>query len=444
MAVSDELRCSVEKLMLQAEVSGGIVRATSAIFEILKEQSLAHQMRIRPMLMHVHPLNRDGAGINASECHGLLDDILSLGWDWSQTHAVGIEVASTKLEEVYTFNAGLVSNSMGLLPPCEKSTVKFASLSASHTNQVLRLIASSWSHASECPLVVNGKLSLEHLKHLDSAFADAAQNGLNWLIISSEVLEAFPGLAAMIQEACNATGQVQRKEHELQICRRIHTVWKHAHGVTNKLVAYSDIKGKILRSKPACAAACPFMFQFLLKFGGGPNAEAFFETEAYVRGRAASRSMQPDMWDALGFESRGGIPLLRFRHAVLKACYIMDMEKGIASSEIKRMHSMQIVKDAEALMQEMRELISSAELHMCMAVHEFEMQCVLVAFSKRLKQKDEKVPETLSQAALVCVDRIEQEHKVRVSGKWDSANLSRPSASTAAASHEGVKSLCRS
>ena len=57
-------------------------RIVSAVDEILKEleqQGLADRMSIPPKLMGVHPCNRDGYGISATEVHALGSEIVSMG-----------------------------------------------------------------------------------------------------------------------------------------------------------------------------------------------------------------------------------------------------------------------------------------------------------------------------------------------------------------------------
>ena len=68
--------------------------------------------------------------------------------------------------------------------PSEVLTVKVLSLSASHTNWTLRLVASRASHDS-AELCVNG-VSLEQVKARDAVFAEHVELGLNWRVIANQ------------------------------------------------------------------------------------------------------------------------------------------------------------------------------------------------------------------------------------------------------------------
>ena len=138
--------------------------------------------------------------------------------------AVATEVpqTDTKVEE---FNRKLVLRSQNMLP----GTVKFASLSArlsaTHTNLVLRLFQAGCKHSDE-RFCTSGHLSMEKLKKHDPIYHDAVTHGLYWDIVSSEVLDAFPELASLIQLTANTSGQLQRKETELQLAKRIYACWE--------------------------------------------------------------------------------------------------------------------------------------------------------------------------------------------------------------------------
>ena len=111
--------------------------------------------------------------------------------------------------------------------PSEVLTVKVLSLSASHTNWTLRLVASRASHDS-AELRVNGALSLEQVKARDAVFAEHVELGLNWRVIAKEVAEAFPSVLQLVQAAQNAT--LQKSESEL--LRRIFSLAKTMHRQT--------------------------------------------------------------------------------------------------------------------------------------------------------------------------------------------------------------------
>ena len=203
--------------------AGGHVAAISNLFTYLKSCNLMYTQRVIPPLVHIHTDKRDGLGCYPTEVHGLLTDIGSSGWSWSEVKAVATEVpqTDTKVEE---FNRKLVLRSQNMLP-----TVKFASLSArlsaTHTNLVLRLFQAGCKHSDE-RFCTSGHLSMEKLKKHDPIYHDAVTHGLYWDIVSSEVLDAFPELASLIQLTANTSGQLQRKETELQLAKSIYACWE--------------------------------------------------------------------------------------------------------------------------------------------------------------------------------------------------------------------------
>ena len=123
------------------------------------------------------------------------------------------------------FNQNLWQSARGLLSPIEEDeegTVKFASLSCTHTNQVLRLFHYGMEHSDE-KYTSHGKLSKEKLRMLDSEYHDAVEHGLWWDVISAdlaEVLDKFPSLPTMLQACYNTGAPLQRRETELQMARR--------------------------------------------------------------------------------------------------------------------------------------------------------------------------------------------------------------------------------
>ena len=89
--------------------------------------------------------------------------------------------------------------------------------------------------------------------------------------------EAYPQIAGLLQQASNTGGQLARAEGELQFGRRMHNVWTQlVKDSPGKDIPFKDVKSLLLRSKPQCATSIPFLWQYLLKFGGGQDARHFY------------------------------------------------------------------------------------------------------------------------------------------------------------------------
>ena len=94
----------------------------------------------------------------------------------------------------------------------DPGALKILSLSASHTNFALRLVASAAPHDSET-LSVNGILSLEQVRQRDPVLAQHVEHGLTWNVIAKEVAVAHPDVLQLVQASQNAT--LQKSESEM-------------------------------------------------------------------------------------------------------------------------------------------------------------------------------------------------------------------------------------
>lgn len=377
---------------------------------------------MHPSFVHIHDQNRDGYGAAGLDVHALLGDVLSVGWDWSCPNPIACELSPADVARVERFNLDLVRASEGgecALAPVEAGSVKFASLSASHTNAMLRLLAAGCPYKGTCAdqVTVSGMLSMESLMKHDPQFHDAATLGLSWTVISQTVMNAYPGLASLIQEAANTGGQIQRKEGELQMARRLFNLWKSLKAGSQGQTDFSTIRSRILRSKPHCSASVPYIYQFLLKFGGGEDCRVLLETEEYVKAKGGSqRVLGPLFWDHVSQDTKNGAPLLRLRHACLRLAYVE--EKALTAADPKRLVGMAAhpnTQKAEDLMQEVRTLVASIKLEDAFfwEVQKWEMDAVKVLLDKKGKFR------SLEHAVSAAVVRIHEDlGGPLISEKW--------------------------
>ena len=117
------------------------------------------------------------------------------------------------------------------LAPCVTGTVKFASLAGSHTNQVLRLFLANVKDWSE-----------DALKKHDPEFHHAVTHGMEWTVLSADLLRSFPTMAQLVQESSNTGGQLQRREGEMQMARKVYNMWSSLSSDGKQAVRYMDIK----------------------------------------------------------------------------------------------------------------------------------------------------------------------------------------------------------
>lgn len=302
-----------------------------SLLKILRQASLAWTLRIDCTFVHTHPSNRDGQGVSSSEVHSLcgdswfgnvfwyviyfvfldrclidniilskktmqnwgktlffprwvvfllrvplnIKDILSVGWDSSIPRPLCVELDEAAQQETAAFNVALFEGAHGSLFPLaavNPSTVKYGSLACSHTNQVLRLFKGNVKHEKAEATMGSPKLTPEGLKGHDEGFYNAVVNGLEWTVLSAQLVSKWPCLLQMFSESSNTGGQLQRRESECQMGLRILNL------VKGGVKEFKHLKDRLLRSKPVCGASVPFIYSFLLKFGGGPDSPLFIET----------------------------------------------------------------------------------------------------------------------------------------------------------------------
>ena len=404
MALSPDVCKQIEDLLKKAE-TGSLVASASRALAVLEQHNHAFQAKISSRHVVCHPANRDGCGVCAADVHSLLSDILSIGFDPSQPKPVCVECSGDGAIEA--FNTCLVEDSAGMLAPVIPGSCKYASLSSSHTNQVLRLLAAGCSHVHDSEAGAPGPL---------------------------------------LQEAGNTSGQLQRKETELQLARRIHREFLKVASSKppGSSVSYQELRAQVLRSKPSCTAAIPFIFTFLRKYSGGSSAEALNETEQAIRmfGVSSQRELGADFWDSLGRDMRGGAPLLRLRHALLRAA-IIKPERGIASADARRLSSVafkELALQCDWLMVEMRSLLATylanvdKELDVLKELYDFEMTVVSVALGKKSKDAKQALPHTIEQAAQAFVEKVALLKQVTISKQWVAHTASPEPSSLASAS----------
>ena len=132
--------------LLQGTSEGGSLSREFRVWGLgfsVGDVRLLTEMRLSPLVVGVHPLNRDGAGIICSYCHELLDSVLTVGYVPGRITAMAVEITD---DSVRKFNEDLVRGANGLLGELDGSRLKAVSLAGSHTSFMLRLIAQGAYH----------------------------------------------------------------------------------------------------------------------------------------------------------------------------------------------------------------------------------------------------------------------------------------------------------
>ncbi|CAK9031000.1 Uncharacterized protein SCF082_LOCUS19438 [Durusdinium trenchii] len=368
--MKDEVRAKIAEFIQRAE-EGGHVQGMNSLFSYLKSQNLMYEQRVIPALVHPHPSNRDGLGVLPSECHGLLSDIGDSGWSWKEVRAVACEVSDT--ESVMNFNQGLVERSKGLLPRAAPGSVKYASLSATHTNMVLRMFAAHHPH-SDIRFTNNGSLSLEKLESHDGEYYDAVCHGLRWEIVAADVMEAFPALPSLVQLTMNTSGQLQRKETELQLCLRVFRVWTEQRA-SKDVVGFADVKKQLQRSKPEFVTSLPNIFSFVMQFCGGDEAP----------------------------------------HAAIQGA--LCPEKIISHHDVKKLLTHEKIVYADEMIGEVRKLAKDKGLTDMSLIYEWGRSVLMILLEKKVPGVE--VKQTLEDQAALLTWKVREDLGVNLTNRWD-------------------------
>ena len=213
----------VAKIAALTKQDARLVSGVDEILRIFEDRKLAHRMRLPPKMVGVHPANRNGYGVSSTEVHSIGAQIVDMGWLSSATaHAICIEDGADRKIAAFTSKLAKSTSGLGIVDPSE---IKYGSLGCSHTNQFM--VAALCGVESEFEkLTLDGKMSVSKIS-VDPGLKDALENGLSWLVLSSQIDALYPQFADLVQYAMNAPGAVQRNENEMQILVKIQSFVEH-------------------------------------------------------------------------------------------------------------------------------------------------------------------------------------------------------------------------
>ena len=255
-----------EIVRLLAETDSGsrgtVVATVDKILGKLEKAGLAYRMRIPPSLVGVHPINRNGYGLSPVEVHALGSDIVKLGWSWQAcAHAVCVEDEKSvigRFTEKLTSQPGLAQQ--------KASIVKFGSLSCSHTNAFLNACNEGVPTDVTSLQHIDGRISPSTIGERDPLMKEAFEKGLDWLVIRSSVVDAYPSLPELVQHAKNAPGAIARRESEVQLLLRIQEAIDLSQGSP---VDWDSVKSKLLMRHVAHPGGLQSLIDFAKRWGGG-------------------------------------------------------------------------------------------------------------------------------------------------------------------------------
>ena len=232
------------------------------------------------------PSNRDGCGGTAKDIPELAEDILLVGWSPDEvTHAcmAEIEPGDTSVEE---FNEQFVASAAIPLPPVEKGSIKYGSVSCGHTNYVHKCFYYEAPSASK-QVGDGSRFRLALLEERDALFADAVKKGMRWLVLKWQVRILYPQLLGLLQASRNTRGHIQRAETEVQGLKRMFDLWAKQ-VLANVPWSFDTIKRTVCRSRPPWASDVEHYVRFLSTKSGGPDGFLLQEFASWHAGNVPS------------------------------------------------------------------------------------------------------------------------------------------------------------
>jgi len=309
MAIPQEVADKVQQKLAEARDGTKLVSTVDAVLKILQAHSLAWRQTILPPHVGVHQMNRDGLGLNSSEVHALIDDVLSVGFARDEVRGVCFEVQHSN-EATRKFNEKMVAESGGNLAPLDAASIRYASVAGSHLNAGLNCWLQSIKHQGQ-------PLSLARLQEIDAEYYKACMEGTSWLVVSSQVESKWPELPGMIQAANNTASHLSRTESELQLLRKIwHCTVAKQEGSKVSL-CWGDIASMVLRTKPTLGQSGPFLFNFIVKFSGGVKGAFLEDTLNYIKAHGyAQRTVGAEVYELLAQDIKGTEQHAIYRHCI--------------------------------------------------------------------------------------------------------------------------------
>ena len=350
-----------------------IVQVAERILKLLKDNDLSYIMKIKSRFVGFHRRNRYGDGINAIDAIDLIKEIFDVGFSRTMVKPMCFEISAADTE-THSINNYVAEAASGMLAPCPIGSLKFASVGCGHTNQGIRAIDAECMCDSAPEMTMDGKFNLDKIKAADPNLADAVIEGLEWLVICSEVEEAFPELPEILQEALNIMNQLARPESELQIMCKMHSMARSLQTL-NECIDWAAIVAKCSRSKPRCSEDLHDIAKYVAKFAGGTDGVLLNNLRSFVRAHAPSkrrvRGVTFAAFASLPPIGSDGSVVPAFVCECMKAIYtapskfvkndVCTMLSPQDIAEIAGKHKPHVVR-ADGLLRECRKIIESTDL----------------------------------------------------------------------------------
>ena len=163
----------------------------------------------------------------------------------------------------------------------------------------------------------SGDLSVDALNSVDEVFADAVQNGYNWVVLSCVMRREEPNALQDIQASENILGSIQRLSGQIEMISRICSAVGD-HGLFQQL-GFEGFRDRLLRQAPHLTDHLSGMMRFALAMGGAGSVHTGWLKELQERFVGGSRKLCGDIFHALAVEIPVYLP--RVKRAILFAAF---------------------------------------------------------------------------------------------------------------------------
>lgn len=259
--VSTHVKDEISKIMQSKQ---GYILQWNEIKKVLIDNSLAYTSQLEPGLLLVHPQNRGGTGINAWSMHAKGAIICQSGADLNLlmgSVCFELSLDPEKKKEQVAFNKAMCDISQGMM--AEPSGMeRYLSVSKGHTSQFCKAINHCAKTTQTSLASGNGCLG-PHLLQRDADLKTMCAKGWEWLIITSQVEEAFPGLPQLVENACNSTNAAFESQSEVQL---MHACIAHVKSMGGP-INYEELAASLCQAGPVTGYASA-VGKFVQLYGG--------------------------------------------------------------------------------------------------------------------------------------------------------------------------------
>ena len=255
-------------------------------------------VRIKPRETVVDPTNRDRQFSAFSDVLRLGEDVAGIGYSIRYAKAIvtQLPVDAVPRSLILDFNESKHAADPRL-PKVSFNIVNYSG-SAGNTMFVFMRVVLQGSTATDSFLAgVDGRLSLDRLSELQSAFADAITSGVPSTVLSRSIRTEEPTALHDIQAAENAIGGVQRLESEVAICKRICTIMADKSVFAS--IGMSGLIAMVSRQVPHMSADVEGIAEWAMVQGGEGSVHVEWIGKQHERSIPSRRKLQGSVWSAL-------------------------------------------------------------------------------------------------------------------------------------------------